>query len=348
MIMDENIFTKHVRAILAEKPDANDQILDHLERSLVGHLKKSRLWNAPPSYLGYDGETWNQSDALGDLAQDCYLYCILKPLNTIAQHLKFSNSIDGWVHWKIKHFLKDRQRKGNAIGMRVFANVAAASEALIDAKKVETKDSDKITGETTLLVVGKRRPNSLDELIALIGSDIENPEFAKSVCRKCLVSQRLIESMISAAIIRGLLGYQVGELVDLLTKKGREFFQSQGLDPATDGIEEFESEDLRTVTRMIFPEQRYEHSEDLEAKLRALLVHAESTIDNSRILMRVTKMLTFLADLIRQGEDIHQLKQAVIARQLGVSTSTFGEDIARLRESNLNLIQDSIEEGGQS
>ena len=154
--------------------------------------------------------------------------------------------------------------------------------------------------------------------------------------------------MISAAIIRGLLGYQVGELVDLLTKKGREFFQSKGLDPATDGIEEFESEDFRTVTRMIFPEQRYELSEDLEAKLRALLVHAESTIDNPRILERVTKMLKLIAGLIRQGEDIHRLKQAVIARQLGVSTSTFGEDIARLRESNLHLNQDSIEEGGQS
>lgn len=332
--MEERVFTEHVRSLLAGEPIDGEKIILHLRKSITRHLKRMGQWNRPPRYLGYVGceqESWSKSDALDDLVQDAYLTCVFHRMKKLAEHLQASGSIEGFVHWKLKRFLLDGQRKGNPIGLRVFNNVKAASESLVEAGRAETLNVDRLRSATIILAVGKPQPTSTDQLADCFVKELSDQEFLRAITSECVASWRLIENTILNKFESGLTGYKIGDLVNLLTDSDnhpREVAEPISADDK--GV----FDDLFPDVRTLSPEGRYQQREDFEEVHRTLTEHAQETIRNARIQARVIRMLDYLAELIRDGEDPRQLTQAEMARRLAVSKSTLNEDIARLRQSN--------------
>jgi hypothetical protein len=344
-MINDQVFSEHVRGWLAGNPDDGEQACSRLRQLLKSQLRKIGQWNLPPKFLGYGGDSWESADAMNDLVQDAYLACILSRIEGLSQLLLGSDSIDGAVHQNIKWFLKDRQRAGNPIGSRVFSNVKAATESLVEAGRVGSSDRDRIRNSTDILVIGQTTPNAQSELVEFFSLELGNVEFTYASCRKCTGSWKLVETSIAAKLDLGLRGYKVGDLVAVLGGRATELLRAEGIDPEAMDDSPREFSELLTDFRTTTPDDRYYKFEALEDRFEQLLEIARSAITNSRIQARVIKMLNFLYDSIREGEDIRKLRQADIARKLDVSTSTLGEDIARLRSAGgIGMREASIEE----
>ena len=124
--------------------------------------------------------------------------------------------------------------------------------------------------------------------------------------------------------------------------------RSKGIDPTSTGIIERESEDFSAAIRTVFPDTRYEDSEAFERQIRSLIEFANAQFCNERIRERVKSMIEYYAQAIRDGEEVTQLGQAAVARELGIAKSSLNEDIGRLRKSKLQGMQDASEEGTKS
>ena len=344
--MNDNVFTEHIRRLLADEADDGREAILRLRKSIVVQLKRMGQWHLPPRYLGYDGAAWDNSDALDELVQDAYLACIFERLTKLAEHLRASGTVEGCVHQKLTWFLQDCQRKGNPIGRRVFHNVRTASESLVDGGNAKTSESGRFTNSTVILALGAPKPSSREHLGEYFAAQLGDRDFVLGACRESVASWKLLESTILEKFDAGLLGYQLGDLVNLLLECGNH--PREVVEPDLDGGAERKGDftDLLPDLRTLRPEGRYQEGEDLQELLRTLTEHATTTLQNPRIQARVLRTLALLEQLIRQGEDPRQLKQAEIARRLGVSTSTLGEDFARLRTSN--LMQDASKAASKS
>ena len=61
--MNDQFFSEHLRSRLDDTFDNDPAILTHIKRELRRQLKKMGQWNLSPSYLAFDGESWESSDA---------------------------------------------------------------------------------------------------------------------------------------------------------------------------------------------------------------------------------------------------------------------------------------------
>lgn len=124
--------------------------------------------------------------------------------------------------------------------------------------------------------------------------------------------------------------------------------RSKGIDPASTGSFERESEEFCTAIRTVSADTRYEDSEAFEQQIRSLIEFANTQIRNERIRERVKRMIEYYAKAIREGVDVAELGQAAVARELGIAKSSLNEDIGRLRKSRFPGMQDASNEGSES
>lgn len=334
--MDEQFFTEHVRSVLDGTFDNDPAILVHLKRELRRQLRNIGQWNLSPSYLGFDGESWESSDALNELAQETYIFCIQKRLTTLGEHLAITGSCEGSVRRKISWFLQDRQEKGNPISRRIYRNVRTASESLIERGKAEASQSGKLTGKTQVLAVGRSISSSAEELASSLSKQLGDQDFVKLISRNCPTSWRLIESTIERSFGDGVHGYQIGELSKLLSdtcKKPDRIVDADADEEESFGniwgsISEIRT-DVRTGRYSVVSE--VDHQDQFAVLQQKLIQTAQASINNERIRSRVLKMIEKIAELIREGADIRELSCRKLSSLLGISKSTLAEDIARLQ-----------------
>ena len=328
--MEEGMFSAHVRARLDGTFDDSQKILEHLYRVVRRQLQKVGQWNLSPKYLGYDGESWERSEAIDDLVQDVYMTCIEKRLVKLGEHLKASGTCEGSVIRKLKWFLSDRQEKGNPIARRVFRNVRSASESLVENATATTTCTEKLTGKSIILANGQKSAVAADELETFFFAELEDPDFTGVIHRESLASWQKIEAVLADKFAHGLSGYKITDLAKSFSDAcKRPGVVSESESPLENGENSIFIlfENTRTAT----PEARYQERDDLDAMITAFKSHAEQTIAKSRIRSRVLEMLDKLAAMIVEGEDVRQLSVRKLADALGMSKSTLAEDIARLQ-----------------
>lgn len=345
---DKKVFTEHIQSLLAGKAHGSLEFVAHLRKVVIHRLRKMGQWSLPPSYLGYEGETWEHSSVLDDLMQDAYVVCVLRPLKKgrYAEILQASDTVEGYVHWKLKWFLKDRQRKGNPIGSRIFHNIETASRLLVESRQAISSADSKFTHATIILAIGKSSPTSGDQLTAYFVNELVKLDFAKTFCKCTPKSQRQIEEHVAAQFQGGLTGFVIGELTNICTAIITQTLRTANYDPSS-CIEYFETEDFWIASRMILDEDRYSNLDELRNDLRRYAKTIRKNISNRRIRKRLIRILRFLAVRIVRGEDVRNLSQAQIALELGVSKSTLNEDVARLRNAITELMQDASEKDTQ-
>jgi hypothetical protein len=335
--MDEEVFSKHVRSRLDGSFDDDPAILTHIKRELKRQLRKMGQWSLSPSYLAFDGESWEYSDALDELANEVYIHCIEKRLQRLGEHLAASGTCDGSVRRKISWFLQDRHEKGNPISRRVYRNVRSASESLVENEKAMAVPEGTVRAQTVILAVGQLAPNTAEELGICFSGCLGDRDFVKVVSRNCPASWRVVEKAIELRIDSGLKGYRIGELTKVfaeICKRPDQFTDSN--DFTNDGIGGIW--DTITENRTEVSSNRYstkseiDEMDQFEAVVQELTGRAYQNIANQRIRERVLKMITKIAELVRQGEDIRELSCRKLATTLDVSKSTIAEDMARLQQ----------------
>ncbi len=345
---DRKIFTQHIQCLLAGDKYDGTQLIDYLRNAVVRRLKKLGQWNLPPSYLGYQGETWGHSSALDDLIQDSYIACVLKPLKSgrYAEILQASDTVEGYVHWKLKLFLIDRQRQGNPIGVRIFKNIKTASRHLVESQRATASGDTEFSHTTVVLANQQTSPTTKEQLAVYFVDELVKLEFARTFCIRNRKSQLRIEDHISGQFQCGLTGFVIGELSSVCTEIVTQTLRSANYDPNI-CIESFDTEDFWIASRIILDDDRYSNLDELRKNLRNYVRTIRKIIPNQRIRKRVHRMLRFLAVNIVRGEDDRNLSQAQIATELGVSKSTLNEDVARVRRAITELVQDAPERDKQ-
>jgi|JI9StandDraft_1071089.scaffolds.fasta_scaffold06049_2 hypothetical protein len=342
--MDDHVFSAHIRSRLDGTFDNNPAILTHLKNEIRRQLKKIGQWHLSPSYLAFDGESWECSDALDELVNEVYIHCIEKRLQKLGEHLAVTGTCDGSVRKKISWFLQDRQEKGNPTARRVFRNVRSASESLIEQGKAETTQSGALRASTIVLAVGQSEPNTTEELADSFSESLGDSDFVKLVSRHCPGSWRMIETAIEKRIDLGLRGYILCELAKIFTEVCK---RPNRVNEITEDTDESSDNIWNSITekRTDARQSRYLNSnavdekEQLSTLVQELAGLARENISNERIRSRTLRMIEKIAELVQQGEDVRELSRRKLATELGVSKSTLSEDMARLH--NLRNEQDA-------
>lgn len=342
--MDDQVFSAHIRSRLDGTFDNNPAILTQLKNEIRRQLKKIGQWHLSPSYLAFDGESWEGSDALDELVNEVYIHCIEKRLQKLGEHLAVTGTCDGSVRKKISWFLQDRQEKGNPTARRVFRNVRSASESLIEQGKAEATHSGALRASTIVLAIGQSKPNTTEELADSFSESLDDGDFVKLVSRHCPGSWRMIETAIEKRIDLGLRGYILSELAKIFTEVCKRPDRVNEIAEDTDdsiGNIWVSIAENRTDVR----QSRYLNSSDVdEIEQFSTLVEelarlAHENIFNERIRSRTLRMVEKIAELVREGEDVRELSRRKLAAMLGISKSTLSEDMARL--NNLRNEQDA-------
>jgi len=329
--MDETVFSDHVRDLLAQRHDNTQDVLTHLHRVIRRHLKKIGQWSLPPKYLGYDGESWEQPDAMDDLVQDAYLSCILKRLTKLGEQVEKTGTCEGSVHWKLKWFLSDRQEKGNPIARRVFRNVRSASESLVESGRAECACDDRLTSKSIILAAGQDTPETAGHLEEYFAENLSEPDFVKTIHRENPGSWQMIADAVENRFDTGMRGYKVGDLTKLFGDACKRPGMVSADDETGSGDGEKSILGFLVETRTSQKQQRYLTDEELEPWIANLTEHAEANIRNARIRKRTLDTLAAVADLIREGNEVREMSLRKLADQLGISKSTLAEDFARLQ-----------------
>lgn len=335
--MDDQVFSAHIRARLDGTFDNDPAILTHLKHEIRRQLKQIGQWNLSPRYLAFDGESWEGSDALDELVNEVYIYCIEKRLQTLGEHLAATGTCDGSVRKKISWFLQDQQEKGNPISRRVFRNVRSASEALIEREKAKATHSGALRASTIVLAIGQTTPNTSEELAARFSESLNDSKFVKLVSRNCPASWRAIGDIIENRIDSGLRGYLLGELAKIFAEVCKHPDRiSDVCDDTDDSIGKIW--DSIAENRTDVRKSRYlnvsevDEHDQLEALVQELVRRAHENIPDERIRNSVLQMIQMIAELVKEGEDVRKLSGRQLAVTLGLSKSTFNAYIARLRK----------------
>ena len=164
------VFTEYVRSLEpGVEPDSQllDRVLDVLSGALKREIRRRGLWQAPPSYFGIFGKSWQDGEALQDLLYECYIFVFLERLRALKKQLLIKDNIDGLVFRNVKNFLQAAQERNDPFGHRIFTILSNATRRLIDSDVLRILQGKRIGSETVLAfsTIGSPPPARLEELL---------------------------------------------------------------------------------------------------------------------------------------------------------------------------------------
>ncbi|MCP4546833.1 MAG: hypothetical protein GY835_10260 [bacterium] len=158
--MVERIYTSYVSSLKADgsPPDTGSfrEVCEHLRRDLIREMGKSRLWNAPPAFVGMSGSSWQDGDALDELLHDCYISIFVRRLKGLRNQVKLGRDVAGLVRRNIRQRLSELRRKVDPIGYRVFQLLQSAILRAIEAGELHVLEGDPDIRNATVLGFGPR------------------------------------------------------------------------------------------------------------------------------------------------------------------------------------------------
>lgn len=174
----DTLFTDHLRALAAgREPDAEEigRVLARLERLLARELRRRGIWRLPPRRLGVVGfRSWEEPEALAELAADAYEEALLRRLPGLARQLALKPDVEGLVKTNVKRFLRDLQRRGDPLGYRAWELALVAAERAVErGTLVVVAGGPAIDTGTWLAVGGEAAARAVSVAVAGDGDDDE-------------------------------------------------------------------------------------------------------------------------------------------------------------------------------
>lgn len=350
---------------LAEDRPFSEELLVEIRRQLAWELRRrgagSRL---SPSIFGCpDWDDWKDlfirgakekilksSGPLMDLALDCYEYAVIRRFDSLREHAKQKENIDGLIAVNIRNFVSERQRQADPCGTATYRNIKATVEELVQKAVLSTHGLRRgaIYNETLLFFGDEKtgRAADIEELNEWISSKGESFEIAAKLGATVSVEvQSGLGELIETELSKAVSEFYFRDLVGAWKRLARHAYE---------GIRYREDNELAVVsmgdeahreatTQVRDEEQRFEIFEefhDLDSDLNRLREAVKNSGQQKRVIRRMLKIVDALREELLAKEKDELPSQAELARRLEISTSTYSDYIIRLRAAMQELNSD--------
>lgn len=327
------IFSDHVASLDAES-SIDSGILKAIKDVLRSELRRRGILEYGPSLLGYLGNSWNDHEAMDDLAHDCYVRAILTRLRGLRANLKLNGDIEQLVRRNIRSFVGERQAKFDPIGHAVFQNLKASILELTEAGDLTRleSESEPISGASQFASAGRKT--------AELATDIEVKEALRhsgqildgleGIVRIGVTAQERLVCVIKGLPAQRVFRFSVTTLktclCDLITEADVPLNVARETRIA-DLHADF-AENLRTID----PDAGYEEEEDFRKLVVDLMSEVGTLSRSSAVKSRLRQLLASLAKAVENDEAGQSMTLDEMARGFGVARSTLHDDFQCLRE----------------
>ncbi len=328
--------TEHVKDLAKGSPSLSDLFLSTLKSLVRSELRRRNLWNAPPSFLGYDAPNWISEIAFDDLTHDCYLHAILKRKDSLAAQSQQKESIDGYIRLNIRNFFTERQRKYDPVGYAVYQN-------LKEATLVEWRNG-------TIQIDPEPNPKLSRIADVILQSNTRALPTSREVIRNTIRRSEVIQSQVETLCTSSQVGVQgarrvLGELrqsincytVEGLANELSQFVREHvGRNPnqTSESID-----DHPTLERVwtIITSELLENAELLKSKVFEKI---EGLDRQERVRNNVRSVFQAIIERVGQGE---QVTQSELVEGVGIPRSTMSE-IFKILQNIVQEIQKNSEQ----
>lgn len=349
------IFTDYVRSLDPSgepEPASFDRLWKALRGVLRSEVKRRGLWDSSPVLLGVHGwgSSWwsgdgggRSSDALDELAADCYTFVFIDRLRSLRSHLAHKLNIDGLVFRCVRNFLHDVQKRQDPLGFRVFSLVKAALRGLAEAGGLHRLSGDGKIGNETVFGFRQGATPARDSASCLKGivrswsHDLAGDLVAGRATGEDPVVSRLARRILSLSD-HGVEAFSTADLVDPLKAEVRArwaaFFEE------TEGERAFEDlgAGLTEVVRLVRPDRGYEDRESFD-RLAACVTLGVDGIEDGRTRRYLGSLWRFLRSFAVESGVVGSLAGAgrlpsrrKLARHLRIPRDRLPELYATLRQ----------------
>ena len=326
------IFSEHVQAL--ESGSSVDPIfLSEVKVVLRSELRRRSIWAFGPSLLGYFGRSWDDEEAMSDLAHDCYIRAIASRLRGLLANLKVSGDIEHLVEKNIRAFVGEQQKAFDPQGNALFQNIKATVLELASIRVLKRfgSDTNSISGETQFGFTNQpsnkeSEASELKEALKRTGRLFDGLE--------CLVRIGITAQEQLAAALRMLPEFQVVRFsVGTLKQCLRELLAETSVSPNSLRATRFSelTQDFLESFRTTSPDTGYletEHFVSLIAKAREAI---EAQPRSAAVKLRLQKLLAHFAEAISNHETDESETLDSLATRFDVARSTLHEDFQCLR-----------------
>ena len=276
------IFTRYVESLgkagEPPRPESFAAVWSALRGALQRELSQRGLWLAPPRYLGVVGwERWTEgpktggkpgsSDALDELVADAYVYIFVERLDRLRAQLDLKPNVDGLVYRSVRHFVLERQKKQDPLGVRVFKVLHSAVEGTVRDGSLHLLQGDtRIRNDTVLAFVpGPARMAGEDELADHVArwNDTLLPGLVTTKGRGQNTLLAAVRDFVLRLEDKGVEAFSFGLLLGLMKRDVRYRWSATWEQAAGDtGLESTDGELARLVP-LVAPELGFESRQSL-------------------------------------------------------------------------------------
>ena len=125
----------------------------HLKPIVLEQLRKKRLDNKPPRFLGYEGESWLEGEGFSDLLWDCYAHVFCLKIGSLRENLLNQENIDGFVRLHVKNFLTDQQKQAGRSDVNKVVRITRECIEMLHENGDISYEADKSKPRNTTLVI---------------------------------------------------------------------------------------------------------------------------------------------------------------------------------------------------
>lgn len=331
-----------------QSPAARLEFLKHLRHMVKQELRRRGVPHSVlPAYLGLEAAEWSdlkQKDftnpsleggvcpqPVSEFTTDFYIW-MMDSYTELRVAAELNGEIGGLIRTKIRHFIYDRQRKNDPIGSRAYIVAKRACEDLIDNSKIRCLESSgRLSRDTPLAFDSSKALLDSHEVTEAVCGGSDCGEVATAIANesKPRATARLSESLVESKEVlpHFLFGDYVKPWAQLARSANKSVFRAGGSEVKVE-----RTEDGEESVELVFHDSGFvihEEVEHLKHCLQFIKVEVEASAIQARVRVRLLEYLQLLPALLDE-EPI--ASDADVARRLGVSTSTFAEDKARVRE----------------
>ena len=306
---------------------------DHLAKILRHELNRRGLWHAPPAWLGYDGETWD--DSFEDLLIDCYIFSICKRIRGLRSHLKTGKPLDPLIFQNVEWFVTDCQKRFDPIGYAVWQNVMGAVEHAIKSGKLTATGLDKkgkICNATLLTCLASTilSEKSLNKILC------KNKEWLNIRLKLVWNDKRVYGKLGDVVCDLGLNEVKFKDLVDVMKKEVRQTWQACYTAEALENtaIEDFE-DDTNQIVKIIGPDTAHEDYQSWINLIKQIMRAIDELDVDPELCQRIRECFFEMVVYIIREEKAPS--QNELARLLVHSTSTINKYTKKLRQIVLRI-----------
>jgi hypothetical protein len=319
-----DLFTSHVIKF-GTSDDNTDAFWERFKITLKSEMSARNLLNQPTAFLNYKFlRSWDDPDDFDYLATECYVIAVLKPMDQLKALLNHNPSVAGAVRRNIKHFLIDRQRKGNPTGRKLFKNVETILTEAISRGDLTVQGASrgKLRNGTVLRLIpgDTRAPISNVDLERLIDNSEVWVQVIRTICGPASKAEQPLLDGLGEIRDGGVSAVRLGDLIAVIKKRA-----DANLRPLHGSDETHE---FAAVIRTILPDTRYEEDEHQNERIRRIRERIGRLDRGPKVKERILLVFDRLVALnASNGEIVWE----DVYTAIGISKSTFWEYIHVVR-----------------